>query len=111
MPLRPVRYAPRVGSLVDANVRAAAPAGAAVVGVAAAPAGAVGVATAAEHALATKAMPTTRPAIEGNRELGRMIASPGSVSRGSCFEGPPSLRRGAQGGTGRRGPPVHLGHE
>src|ERR1035437_8244274 len=101
MPLRPVKYAPRVGSLVEANVRPAAPAGAVL---------AAGVATAAEHALATKTAPTTNPAIDVHLELGRMLASPGSVSVDPTSKAP-VVSKGCIAGTGRGWPPVHLHHQ
>src|ERR1035437_3526358 len=110
MPLTPVRYPPSLASLVEANVRPAAPAGAAVVGVAMTGVSVItGVAAAAEHALATKAAPTTRPAIEVHRELGCMsfLLDPLPVDPASngLF-----VSKGCVGGTGRPRPPVHHRH-
>jgi hypothetical protein len=63
MPFTPVRYVPRVGSLVSASVRLAAADGltAAVPG--------VGVAAADEQAAATRATPTVEPIIEIQRDF------------------------------------------
>src|ERR1035437_3996937 len=78
MPFWPVRYAPRIGLLVDPRVMLVAPTGPAEVGIEVAPrTAAAGVAAADEQALAMTATPTARPASDVQRELGRILVSPG----------------------------------